>query len=482
LLTIQDRSTAQLPSSPSAGNPSTPSIGYTLLTPPNPAKASLADSTAYERFFSLSVFTELFPHIRYYLHKRDLGRLAQVPGVFNRVATIALYSKRRLRVHDRDEHYNSKDSRLLFRLDQTPSGRISKKEALEYVTNIELLDINHAMATALLTIPFPRLETLTIEGEYVLDVHRRSYTRKPRCSNLYTNRHNPVESLAFAEAQLISHLSSYASKVELSIPAMTFGEINETRFSGLFHCRGRQVSEHVGPRHWIPQGPQSVDWVDLLATGPYRSESPGGPNRQSCPLVLSPDSQCSLDQLEPINTLVLGIESPVTPFHRLPAKKIEINLDMQVFEKFNRNPVADNIPKLSIIQAILDTRAVATSNIIIAIPPPPWAALAQHLLSLYPWMVSSLDRRVRRRYPYYTRVEATKLEQEFLKHNNQDEWSDLNTHFIANHIKMVINALKDRHVKTDMERQDFDQIGFDYNLDRPRDGDVVMWLRNVECE
>jgi hypothetical protein len=367
-------------------------------------------------------------------------------------------------------------------LDQTPSGRISKREALEYVTNIELLEINHAMATALLTIPFPQLESLTVEGEYVLDVHRRSYTRKPRCSNLYTNRHNPVESLAFAEAQLISHLSSYASKVELSIPAMTFGEINDTRFSGLFHSRGRQVSEHVGPWHWIPQGPQSVDWVDLLATGPYRTKSPDGPNHQSCENP-SPDYQYSLDTIKPINTLVLTIESPVTPFHRLPpAKKIEINLDMKVFEKFNRYPVADNIPQLSIIQAILDTRAVATSTVMISIPTPPWTALTQHLLTLYPWMASSLDRRLLRRYPYSPRDDALAIEEEFLKHNSRDESHDLNTQLIANHVQMVIDALKERHVETEMERQDFNQIGFDYNLDRPQDGDVVMWLRSAECE
>jgi hypothetical protein len=483
LLTIQDRPTAQLPSSAPTDNPSTPSIGYTLLTPPNPAKASFTTSTAYERFFSLSIFTELFPHIRYYLKKRDLGRLAQVPGVFNRVATIALYNKRRLRVHDRDDHINSRDSRLLFRLDQTPSGRISKKEALEYVTNIELLEINHAIATALLTIPFPRLETLTIEGEYVLDVHRRSYTRKPTCSNLFTNKHNPVKSLAFAEAQLISHLSSYASKVELSIPAMTFGEINDTRFSGLSHRRGRQVSEHVGPWHWIPQGPQMVDWVGILATGPYSSKSPDGPNRRSLPLLPSPDSQYTLDQLGPINTLVLGIESPVTPFHRLPpAKKIEIKLEMKVFEKFNRNPVPENIPKLSIIQAILDTRAVATSTVIISIPTPPWTALTQHLLSLYPWMVSSLNQRVRRRYPYSPRDDAFAIEEEFLKHNSRDELHDLNTQLIANHIPMVIDALIERHVKTDSERQDFNQIRFDYDVDGSRDRDILMWLRKVECE
>ena len=194
-------------------------MGYIMTSPPNPLKSPVTRPTAFERFLEPSISTVLFPSIRPHLVKGDLKRLAQVPGAFNMVATIALYQKRSLSIGAECENFEGEiGEALLAGMDYTPVGRISKKEAFSYITEIYLDESNYRMAKALLRIQFPRLKTLVIQARYLIDLLLQSHAKKATAGIPYTDFYNPDTPFDFAEAQLIRHLASYASKVQIWVP------------------------------------------------------------------------------------------------------------------------------------------------------------------------------------------------------------------------------------------------------------------------
>jgi hypothetical protein len=70
LLTIQNSMGTVSYSQFNTNTPSTPSVGYIMTSPPDPAKSSPTGPTALERFFEPSTFTELFSFYSTASHQR----------------------------------------------------------------------------------------------------------------------------------------------------------------------------------------------------------------------------------------------------------------------------------------------------------------------------------------------------------------------------------------------------------------------------
>jgi hypothetical protein len=138
------------------------------------------------------MFSELFPHIRPHLGRGDLSRLAQVVGLIGGQATIAMYQEKTLRVvYESRDHDRELAKVILYGIDKVPRGRISKKEAMTYIREIDLWEPNSTLDVKLLKLQFPRLRKLVIRSTYLRAILILSHASKDLPGIPYIDFYNP---------------------------------------------------------------------------------------------------------------------------------------------------------------------------------------------------------------------------------------------------------------------------------------------------
>lgn len=376
MLTIQDQLETGRPSPSNTITPSTSSTGYIVSSPPNPLKSPLTRPTALERFLEPSNFTELFPSIRPHLIKGDLKRLAQVPGVFNRVATITLYQESVVELASESPSCLGQQFYfLIYGLNRpSPVGRISKKEALSFVKSMDLFVSSPAQALALLDIPFPRLQKVIIWARYLREILLQSHAETATITSEtpYTDFHNPNKPFDFPEARLITHLASYATVVEIFVPGTSHYDEGEDEW----HEHRSEVGYYLDESKLEPKELESGIWSSYLAIVPYQKRFPPGTVMDDWWNVPDLGDRLSLNRIKPIDTLVLWIHDASNTFHQLPSKNLIIALGPRVLrDEAGCLRCIDELPELAVIRYLLDSRAVTSSKVIIQIHPPPYIAI-----------------------------------------------------------------------------------------------------------
>lgn len=368
-----------------------------MSSPPGPTKFSITEPTALERFFVPSTFTELFPSIRPHLINGDLKRLAQVPGIINRVATITIYQESDLQV----DHATPSTKTLMYGMnDQAPVGRISKMEALSFVKHIDLFKSTSKQATALLKLSFPRLQSVTIWVRYLHEILDQYQVETAFITSGLPDTDVPDPDLPFdfPEARLVTHLASYATRIEILVPHKVWWNVPD-----------------LGDR--------------LL-----------------------------LNNIEPIDTLVLWIYSASSVFHRFPAKNLVVKLGTTVLrDRYGHLHSAAKVPGLAVIKHILDSRAVISSNVTIQVHRAPYMSVLNEIFALHPHMLANPSEIP----PWFHSCEWM-VEEQLFKHTTVAGLSKMVEEVYMADLETVKNTLCERHAKTDVEKADFEQIKFSY--------------------
>jgi hypothetical protein len=436
-------------------------------TPSTQADVTVDAPTDMQRFFQTAIFQKLWPLLRPTLDRADLFRLARVNSEVGTVATKALYKETTLRISS-----DPKDLDIFsFGFPNTSRPGLSRREAFSYLKAIHLERPNLAAARGLLKIRFSQLKELVIGNQYLLDIILQSHAMTVKPPDLvYMRYDNQSTPLNFAEAQLISHLVSFASLVDLSVHTSTVGGTDSERPLGYFEAIAKRLGikqEHVIA--WSP-GFEVIDWATILASPPFALVD--------CRWWISPDLgyKLSLDDVPPIDTLKLRIVSASTTFLGLSAKNLVIVLAIEALyqnEPYLWAPAclsSTTVVTLAIFRYILQSRLVNISSISVLLPNPPNSAMFGHIQALYPEMVEAMGGTESTVDRFLRIASASKIE----------TICDLTK---ASYLITVSNILCDHHTNTSEEVADFSRITFGYQQEGPwRHSRIILDMDQVAAE
>lgn len=417
------------------------------------------DPTAYERFFEPTMFSELFPHIRSHLGRGDLSRLAQVEGVIGVQAIVTMYREKKLKVaYESLKNFREHPEVIMHGFGEVVKGRISKKEAMTNIREIDLYESTSTMAINLLDIQFHHLQRLTIRPCYLHGIMIISHARDNGLGIPVTDLQDPNTPFDFAEARLIGHLASYASTVEIFAPGTNVEDLSYGRWSGDWTTFAKRLcgldnaySEHSMGSEMVHPSLQSILAIRKV---PDLGE------------ILS------LNRLQPIDNLIVWVRSPSVILQRIPAKKTIINLEEGALYKPRHVQNPGKIPDLAVIRSILKTRAVTPSSIVIKILPPAHSVIVDYIRAVYPDTVK--DMRGLSSYTgwfnYSLSPDFRAVLQVFRLQRTPAESRNLPVVALAWYLESVKNTLCNHHAKTDAEKEDFEQVQFAYRRPEPWEG------------
>jgi hypothetical protein len=442
----------------------------------NSAVLAPVSTSAIQRFFLSSVFDKLLPVLRPHLKRADLVSLTRVNSDVGSVATVALYREATLRVSS-----DTKDLRILASgfVDTSRPG-ISKKEAFTYLGAIHLELPNFEVIQVLSKIGFVKLKELVITSHYLNDIVLQSHAMRAVQDHLYRDYMDPSTQFDFAEAQVISHLVSCASIVDVSVPPATLEYADTERPLGYF----KAIVERLGITHAVetlaPGFPnlERISWGETLYSPPFISATRshfGSDSPETDPWLdedhdwwIVPDlgTTLSLDDISPINVLKLRIVSASTTFTGLPAKQLVIILDRAAMYK-DDGPLlqrfddltATTVSTLAVFQSILGNRTVLTSSIIVYLPNPPDWSMRHHIETVYPEMVEDMD-------------DTQMIVDKFLRLASTRKIDIICALTRTSYLESARKVLLDHHAKTEEEKADFGEIEFDFMTRGP-------WKRSI---
>lgn len=419
------------------------------------AAASAAPPAPSQRFFQEAIFEQVLPSLRPYLNWGDLARLARVNSDVGTVSVKALYRGTTLRVSS-----DPKDLQILSFVSTTTSRPgISKKEALTHLGAIHLVRPNLAMIQVLLDIRFLRLKQVSISNQYLIDILLQSHAMRAALGVPYTSFGNSATSFDFVEAQLIRYLLFYTSVVDISVHTSTIGYTDSERSPGYFDA----VATRLGISHaliTLPCSPyhEAIHWNNLLSSASF-----AGTNHTWWAV---PDlgTRLSLDQVSPIDTLILRITSATTNFLGLSARNLVVILDIEALyddepdlmepEEVN----ATTVSTLAFIHSILNTRLVETTSVSVCLPNPPDSAMALHIQALHPGMVTGTT-------DEHGQIVIERLVDKFLRLASSTEIDIMCDLTRASYLVTVTNILSNHHATTPLEVADFQRIKFGYHVE-----------------
>lgn len=317
----------------------------TSQPPPGIEVDTIADTpTDTQRFFQAAIFQKLWPLLRPSLDRADLFRLARVNSEVGTVATKALYRETTLCISS-----DPKDLDIFTSgFPNTTRPGLSRREAFSYLKAIHLERPNLAAARGLLKIPFVQLDKLVIGYQYLADIILQSHAMTVKPPDLiYMRYDNQTTPFNFAEAQLVHHLVSHASLVDIAVHTPTMGGTDSERPLGYF----KNITKRLGiPNERVVEwsrGHDTIDWTLHLASPPFvpredsnasgdDSDEGSETDSESEPQVdyswwNVPDLgfKLSLDNIPPIDTLKLRIVSASTNFLGLSAGNLVIVLAIE---------------------------------------------------------------------------------------------------------------------------------------------------------
>jgi hypothetical protein len=454
LLIIQEENLGLFPISSSVKTTPLPAI----VQPTSLSSEPTATPTVYERFLGPTMFSELFPHIRPYLRRGDLSRLAQVGGVIGGQATIAMYQEKKLQVVcESVEQYRQLAKVVMYGIDNVPRGRISKKEAMAYIREVDLREPISTIASNLLKLQFPHLRKLIIRSSYLRGILFISHASKTIPGIPYTDFYNPDTPFDFAESRLISHLASYASTVEIFAPGTGYCDMFDDRH------RGKYWSDMA--KRLCASGCSNLDEMVYWCASSESNVSMFKPNPYTEAFRTVPDFGKKLfwNQIQPVDKLVLWVKSPSAILQRIPANNTVINLqEGALFEPYSsHNP--EHIPDLAVVRSILETRAVTSASVVITILPPALSAIVHHIRAVHP----AVKHFPPPRHPFSRDFsspwsEYQAIAQLFAFRKADVEKLDLYRLTKARYLECIKASLHKHHAKTDVEKEDFEQIQFAY--------------------
>jgi hypothetical protein len=417
--------------------------------------------TVYERFFGPTMFSELFPHIRPHLGRGDLSRLAQGGGVIGGQATIAMYQEKNLRVvYESLNHYRELAEVIIHGIDEVPIGRISKKEAMTNIREIDLWEPKSTIATNLLKIQFPHLRKLTIRSTYLRGVLILSHARKTIPGIPYTDFYNPDTPFDFAESRLISHLASYASTVEIYAPGTGLNDVFDDPYRAQYWS---DMAKRLCPSGG-PYADNALYWCNS-------NDSLFRPSSSTLAFRTVPDFGNILSWNRPIDKLVVWVKSPSAILQRIPAKNTTINLQEGALFDSDCRHDPDKIHGLAVVKSVLETRAVTSSSIVIGILPPARSVIVDYIRAVHPDLLKDwpFPRDNANWFDYYSpNSEYNAMTSLFMWRRTATENRDLPVLAQKRYLEYIKASLRKHHTKTDVEKEDFDQIQFTF---RPLEGE-----------